>query len=86
MHILHSHQIKIKRAIARSKIGAHPQSALDMLAAIPPSTIYSVTATALADLLDSVWDACQQAKDRAARAAVEDGAIWVGGLRHEVSA
>lgn len=71
-----THSIKVNRALRLSTIGAHPLSTDAMLAHIPPSIIETATARAIADLLDSLWRACQASKAIASRDACSEGAIW----------
>lgn len=74
--IMTNHAIKIKRALRLSKIGACSGSALAMLDAIPASAVAGLPAKALAELLDAMWRACQEAKALAESGAVAEGAIW----------
>lgn len=85
MTTVHNHQTKIKRAFRAAKIGAHPASAQAMLAAIPADALRALTGNQLAQMLDALWGACQQAKAIAAHEAVEGGAIWIGDRRYEVT-
>lgn len=79
-------QIKINRAFAKSSIGAYPSSREAMLDYIPAGVIAALTSAQLADMLDAMWRACQDAKRIAAQDAVADGAIWDGQRMREIAA
>ena len=70
------HQIKIKRALKKSKIGTCPGSAHAMLAYIPQSIMDQATSSAVAEMLDALWLACGTSKAIAEREAIQNGFVW----------
>lgn len=80
-----NHSIKINRAIEKSKIGNHPNSAAAMLGHIPSTAIAALTSAQLAEMLDAMWDACQEAKKIAEKEAIENGAIYSGDRVYELT-
>lgn len=69
-------QIKINRAIAASAIGKFPASAAAMMSVIPAGVIASLLSRELANLLDALWDACQESKAIANRNSIAEVVIW----------
>lgn len=68
--------IKINRALKLSHVFRFPGSAGAMLDRIPEDVIEALSGARLAQLLDAMWDACQEAKGLAARDACSEGAVW----------
>ena len=69
-------QIKINRALKRAAVGRFPGSALAMLDRIPRAVCDALTATQIAEMLDAMWGACQEAKGIAGHEAIAAGAVW----------
>lgn len=70
------HTIKIDRATRQAKIGSTPRSTAAMLAWIPRSVLSALTSAQLAELIDAMYGACQEAKGIAEQAAVDQGCVW----------
>ena len=68
--------IKINRAIAAARIGAHPACAHDMLEAIPAKIVKRLPARLLAEMLDANWALAQASKALANKETCEFGAVW----------
>jgi hypothetical protein len=68
--------IKISRAKKLSRIGVFHTSFDACLTRIPPAVVTALSAQLLADLVDAIWAACQDAEDRTEREAIADGAVW----------
>lgn len=68
--------VKVKRALGKAVIGDCRGSAGAMLAHIPDSIIAQVNSSALAELVDAMWRACQQSKSLAAAEIIADGTVW----------
>ncbi len=68
--------LKINRALRQSRVGRFPASAAAMMERIPGEAVIALPSWALADLLDAMWDACQEAKGIANREAVANGCVW----------
>jgi len=68
--------IKINRALRLSVVGRFPGSASAMLDRIPTPVIQALTSPRLAQMLDAMWDACQEAKGIAAHEACASGVVW----------
>lgn len=76
-------QIKINRALRLSKIGKCPQSAADMLAALPWSAIGRLRAVDLAELVDAMWAVASRSKAIAVADAIAEGYVWDAGRQCE---
>ncbi len=54
--------IKVAKAVAASEIGNCPRSVDAMLSYVPRSVIAKLNSSELAELMDAMWRACQDAK------------------------
>lgn len=68
--------IKINRARKLSVIGNTPGSFYAMIERIPATVTGAITSRQLADMVDAMWAACQEAKALAAKEAIDQGAVW----------
>ena len=78
-------QLKINRAYAKSKIGSYPASREAMLDYIPAGVVAALASQQLAEMLDAMWSACQDAKRIAAQDAMRNGCIWDGTQMREIA-
>ena len=85
MASMHTHQIKINRAIRMADTGRYPSTCSAMLAHIPDDVIAECPARIIAQLLDSMWAACREAKRIKERDILQEGAIWDGTRHREIT-
>lgn len=68
--------IKINRARKLSAIGDVPGSFYAMVERVPAAVTAAITSRQLADMVDAMWAACQEAKALAEKEAIDQGAVW----------
>ena len=71
-----NHTIKINKALQKSQIGAFNESAGAMLEYVPKAALSQLNSDALANVLDALWTACQDAKSIQEKECCDQGYIW----------
>ena len=68
--------IKINKAIRKSHLGNFNRSANAMLEYVPEKVFDQLNSDGLADLLDALWKACQDAKIIKEKEICDEGCVW----------